>query len=151
MRPRCPGAISDRRAGRCVDSRMHLAVAGPTARCRGDGRRDVGAGAADDAGSDVPGRDAVIPPLNWHRAGPGVSRAWAPALNPEAVMPPYYETELAGNTAHRAARNVFLVQCKTCGGDRQQICSEINLAVAKASAQADYDKRVRQQIVDKAV
>lgn len=83
--------------------------------------------------------------LIWHRAAPGISRAWAPQLRPNDTMPPYYEIELAPNAVHRAARKVFLVQCRACGGDRQPICSEINLAIAKINAQADYDIRIAQQ------
>lgn len=81
--------------------------------------------------------------LNWHRAGPGISRAWAPALNPDAVMPPYYEIELI--VPSRSYYRINLVQCKTCGGHRELIDAVKSSSTAKTRVQADYDKRIAQQ------
>ena len=95
---------------------------------------------------------ATIDTLEWHRAGTApdgcwISRAWAPALNPEATMPPYYEIRQIQR--NQAARSIRLVECRTCGGNATELWPEDTLAAAKWAAQADYRQRIKQQTVDK--
>lgn len=89
--------------------------------------------------------------LVWHREyRPGAHKrvvtgvkAWAHWLNPDTAMPPYYRiTMVANRTPMRVVR---LINCRSCGGERIEVCVTANLATAKGAAQRDYDKRLAEQ------
>lgn len=89
--------------------------------------------------------------LNWHReyrTGPrkrvvtGV-KAWATDLEPASPMPPYYR--IARPSQSSTLRVVWLINCKSCGGDRVKVGPAGDLASAKQLAQDDYGKRVSEQ------
>lgn len=90
--------------------------------------------------------------LSWHKTRkhptkPGtIWRAWAPALNPDDTLPPYYRIEQIGS--NQPVRDVSLITCRACEGGPERIKIDIsdNLAEAKAAAQRDYAKRMSQLI-----
>lgn len=83
--------------------------------------------------------------LRWHKARvhptkPGTLwRAWAPKLNPEDTLPPYYRLTVA-----MRVWTANLVTCRSCEGGPQmtRVGDARTLSAVKILAQHDYEKRV---------
>jgi hypothetical protein len=89
--------------------------------------------------------------LSWHREyRPGgrkrvvtAVKAWAHRLDPDAAMPPYYRIVRAYSNSTR--RVVYLMNCRTCGGDKIEVGIASNLVAAKSLAGIDYAARYAEQ------
>lgn len=91
--------------------------------------------------------------LSWHREyRPGRHKrvvtgvkAWATLLDPDASMPPYYRIERVMPSAPK--RVVYLINCKTCGGDKIRVGPAPDLEAAKSLAAVDYAARYANQLL----